>query len=188
MKVKLNKLAAILTLLTISSLTYAESMSSVIVKTGSFTLANKSQTITSAVTFDEMSSSIFAIEYEYKIKENLSWGGEYIGYKNTFTPGTNSASFTHVMFNIKKLFKVAKYVEPFIGIGAGASTVALSGSSSGGRAGGFGFQIMAGVKFPFEDFSAVVEYKMATGNPADKAGTSVNSTGSGIFTGIGIRF
>lgn len=174
-------------LIAMSTVTYAESRGSVSVKTGSFKMANKNQTIVGAVTFDTTSTSVFAVEYEYKMKENLSWGAEYIGYKNTYASSAGEASFTHIMFNMRKLFKVAKHVQPFVGIGAAASTVALSGTGSG-TGGGFGFQLMGGVKFPFDDFSAVVEYKMITANPDDKAGTSVSSTGSGLFAGIGIAF
>lgn len=187
MNIKLKKLALTFAFLAISTVTYAGGKGSVIVKSGSFTLAEKTQTITSTVTFDETSSSPFAIEYEYKMKENLSWGAEFISYKNTYSSGAGTASFTHIMFNVRKLFNVAKHVEPFVGIGAGAATVALGGIGSG-TGGGFGFQLMGGVKFPFEDFSAVIEYKMITANPDDKAGTSVNSSGSGLFAGIGISF
>ena len=187
MNTTFKKITLMMTLLIMSAVSYAENRGNVTVKTGSFTLANKSQTIVGAVTFDEKASSVFAIEYEYKMKENLSWGAEYIGYKNTYASGTGTASFTHIMFNMRKLFRPAKHVQPFVGIGAAASTVALSGIGTG-TGGGFGFQIMGGVKFPFEDFSAVIEYKMITANPDDKAGTSVSSTGSGLFTGIGISF
>ncbi len=187
MSVNIIKIIVATILISLSSLSYADGRGSVIVKSGSFTLAEKNQTIVGAVTFDETSASPFAIEYEYKMRENLSWGGEYISYTNTYSSGAGKASFTHIMFNIRKLFKIAKHVEPFVGIGAGAATVALSGIGSG-TGGGFGFQLMGGVKFPFNDFSAVIEYKMITANPDDKAGTSVNSSGSGLFAGIGITF
>jgi len=187
MSINIKKLVLIMSFMLVSTFTYAEGNSSVIVKSGSFTLADKNQTIVGAVTFDETSSSVFAIEYEAKMRENLSWGAEYIAYNNTYASGAGKASFTHIMFNIRKLFDVTKHVEPFVGIGAGASTVALSGIGTG-TGGGFGFQLMAGVKFPFKDFSAVVEYKMITATPDDKAGTSVSSSGNGLFAGIGISF
>jgi len=187
MSVNLKKLILIMSFMLVSAFTYADGNSSVIVKSGSFSLAEKNQTITGAVTFDEASSSVVAIEYEYKIRDNLSWGGEYIAYNNTYSSGAGKASFTHIMFNVRKLFYVAKHVEPFVGIGAGAATVALSGIGSG-TGGGFGFQLMAGVKFPFKDFSAVVEYKMITATPNDEGGASVSSSGSGLFAGIGISF
>lgn len=187
MNITFKKITFMFALLIMSTLSYAENRSSVTVKTGSFTLADKNQTISGAVTFDDKSSSVFAVEYEYMMKDNLSWGAEYIGYKNTYASGAGTATFSHVMFNMRKLFNVAKHVQPFVGIGAAASTVALSGIGTG-TGGGFGFQVMGGVKFPFEDFSAVIEYKMITASPDDKAGASVSSTGSGIFTGIGISF
>lgn len=188
MKGKIFKLSALITLLTVSMNTSAESYNNITLKLGSYTLGSSKQTIVSPVTFDTKSTSVFAIEYERKFKNNLSWGGELIRYKNTFTPGSNAATGMHVFANVKKYFDLATHVQPFIGAGAGASTVRLSGSSSSGVAGGFGVQFNAGVKFPFEDVSFLVEYKVISSEPSDSAGSSVDLSGNGLFAGLAINF
>ena len=90
--------------------------------------------------------------------------------------------------NFKKYFDIAKHVHPFIGAGVGGSSVRLSGASSSGTAGGLGFQFMAGIKFPFEDVSFVVEYKVIDAEPADLVGSTVDLSGDGFFAGLAINF
>lgn len=188
MKGKTLKLSALIMMLTVSMNTYAESYNNITIKTGSFTLDTQNQTIDSTpVTFNTSSSTVYAIEYERKLRNNLSFGGELISYKNTFVPGNSKANVTHVFANFKKYFDVTTYVHPFIGVGAGASTVSLSGGF-GGTADGFGVQFMAGIKFPFEDVSAVVEYKVISADPSDDFGSSVDLSGDGLFAGIAINF
>lgn len=188
MKVKILKLTALIAILSISMNASAESYNNITVKSGSFTLGSENQTIdTTSVTFNTTSSTVYAIEYERKIKNNLTFGGELISYKNTFIPGNSKANATHVFANFKKYFDVTTHMHPFIGVGAGASTVSLSGGF-GGSAGGFGIQFMTGIKFPFEDVSLVVEYKVISADPSDDYGSSVDLSGDGLFAGLAINF
>ncbi|MCW8901021.1 MAG: porin family protein [Gammaproteobacteria bacterium] len=188
MKGKILKLSAFIATLMISITSFADTYHNITLKTGQFTFGDKTQVIETAVLFDENSTSEFAIEYEIKLRNNLTFGGELIRYKNTFDTGSNNATGTHFFANFKKYFDVATHVQPFIGVGAGASTVRLSGSSSSGTAGDFGLQFMAGIKFPFEDISAVIEYKVISAEPSDDVGSSVDLSGDGLFAGLAINF
>ena len=188
MKGKILKLSAFITMLFISMNTYADTYNNITIKTGSFALDTKNQVIDfTPVTFNTSSSTVYAIEYELKLRNNLSFGGELISYKNTFVPGNSKTNATHIFANFKKYFDVATHVHPFFGVGAGASTVSLSGGFFG-TGGDFGVQFMAGIKFPFEDVSAVVEYKVISAEPSDDFGSTVDLSGDGLFAGIAINF
>ena len=188
MKRKLLKLSVLVTLLIMSASSYAMSYNNITLKLGQFYLGDTSQVIQTAVTFEEKSTSEFAVEYEYKLRNNITFGGELISYKNTFNSGSDSANATHIFANFKKYFDIAAHVHPFIGVGIGGSGVRLSGPNSSGTAGGLGIQFMGGVKFPFEEVSAVIEYKVISAEPADVVGSTVNLSGSGFFAGLAINF
>ena len=188
MKGKLIKLSAVSVLLSLSMTASAETYNSITLKLGQFKLADKSQVIKSAVTFDEKSKTVYALEYEHKLRNNITFGGELISYKNTFNSGSDTAHATHVFANFKKYFDVTPHFHPFIGVGAGGSGVRLSGASSSGTAGGFGIQFMGGLKFVFEEISAGIEYKVISAEPADLAGSTVNLSGDGLYAGISINF
>ena len=188
MKSDILKLPAFIIMLFICVNTHADTYNNITIKLGSFTLGDKNQTIDfTPVTFNTSSSTVYAVEYERKLRNNLSFGGELISYKNTFAPENSKANTTHIFANFKKYFDVTTHVHPFIGVGAGASTVRLTGGFSG-SAGGFGIQFVAGVKFPFEEVSAVVEYKVISAEPADILGSTVDLSGDGLFAGIAINF
>lgn len=188
MKGKILTLSALLAMVSMSFTASADTYNNITLKLGQFTLEDKSQVIVSAVTFNENSTSEYAVEYEHKLRNNTTFGGEIISYKNTFNSGSDSANATHIFANFKKYFDVATHMHPFIGVGAGASTVRLSGATSSGTAGGFGIQFMGGIKFPFQDVSAVVEYKVISAEPADLLGSTVNLSGNGLYAGLSINF
>lgn len=184
MKIKLVKNVMVSAMLLSSSFAFAAGDNSISIKAGSFSIDTTNQL---GVTFDDSSSSVFAIEYERNFKKDMSWGVEYINYDNTYSSGTGTASSSHIFGNFRKYFEVAKNVKPYIGAGAGISTVSLGGIGTG-TGSDIGFQFMAGVKFPFENISAVVEYKIISASPDDDFGTSVDISGNGIFAGIGFNF
>lgn len=177
----------------------SKNKSSLIVKAGTFKLANKSQTIGVPVTFDDSSSSVFAIEYEKMHKRDMTWGYEkmhkrymtwgveLISYSNDYALGAGTADAIQVMVNIKSYYKISKSVWPYVGLGIGVAGVSLGGVGTGsGRS--IGYQGIVGVKFPFKAVSAIVEYKYVSSHPEDSAGIKVDTSGSGIFAGIGINF
>ena len=172
-----------LSLFVMSFSLYAEHQSSVYLKLGSFTMAKKSQ----AVTFDTTSTSVFSLEYERKMRNNMSWGGELISYQNDYASGSGYAESTHVMFNFRKNFVVTKHFQPFMGVGIGASSATLGGVGSG-SAGGLGLQVMAGIRIPFEEVTMIAEYKIISAKPDDEFGNSVDISGRGLFFGVGMNF
>ena len=188
MKGKILKISALVTMLSMSATSFAETYNNITLKVGSFTLGTQNQTIDSTpVTFDTSSNSVFAIEYEHKLRNNTSFGGELISYKNNFSPFNSKINTTHIFANFKKYFNVAQHVQPFIGVGAGGSSARLSGGFYG-TGGGFGVQFMAGIKFPFEEVSMVIEYKVIDSEPSDLAGSTVDLSGDGLFAGLAINF
>lgn len=188
MKLKLLKTSAVIALLSLSATGYAASKGSIILKTGSFSLSTSNQTVLSPLVFDTSSSGVFAIEYEVRLKKNTSWGVEFITYSNDYTGGIGgSSTATHVTGNFKQYFDAGNYVKPFIGAGISAAGVTLSGQTNG-SAGGIGFQFMGGVKFPFSKKAfAIVEYKIISATP-DNTNGSVDTSGNGLFAGIGFKF
>jgi opacity protein-like surface antigen len=182
------KVTALVAMLSAGSIVHAANESSIIIKTGSFSLSNATQTIGgSSITFDDSSSGVFALEYERSMKNNLSWGIEYISYTNDYASGTGYADAFQLMANIRKYFDVSKSVQPYVGAGVGVAGVSLGGVGTGTGA-GIGFQVMGGVKFPFKAVSAIIEYKYISSEPEDSVGTTVDTSGSGIFAGIAINF
>lgn len=187
MKIKLIKLSLIIISFAISSISFARGENSLIFKLGSYSLATSNQTIVSPVTFDTASSSVFSLEYEHQVGNDVSWGGELISYDNTYSSGAGKADSTHVLFNIKKYIDVSANVKPFFGVGLGGSSVTLGGIGTG-SGGGLGFQAMAGVKFPLDAISLILEYKFISAKPDDVVGTSVDISGNGFFAGVAINF
>ncbi|GMR16397.1 MAG: hypothetical protein BMS9Abin31_0730 [Gammaproteobacteria bacterium] len=186
MKNKIIKIAMLVTMLASGSFAYAASGSSLNVKTASFSISEATQNIGgTTVTFDDSSSSVFSVEYEKNFGKDLSWGVETISYSNDIIAGSsaNDASTLIVMATVRKYFDVSKHVQPYIGGGAGVSVVTISGSGSGTA-----FQGMAGVKFPFDSISAILEYKFISSEADDDFGATIDVSGSGIFAGLAFNF
>lgn len=187
MKTQIIRATALIAMLGVGSIALAENRNSINIKTASFTLNETNQNIGfSTYVFDESSSSVFSVEYERRFGKDLSWGVETTSYSNDIISG---ASFSDkldtllVMGTVRKYFKVSKYVQPFIGAGAGVSVATIEGSGSG-----IGFQGMAGIKFPFDSISAILEYKFISSEAEDDFGSTVDVSGSGVFAGIGFNF
>lgn len=184
MKTKIIRVTALIAMLGAGSIVHAANGNSLNIKTGSFTLDSKTQNIGgSTVTFDDSSSSVFSVEYERGFGKDLSWGVELLSYSNDILASSNDADTVIVMGTIRKYFDVSKHVQPYIGGGAGVSVVTIIGSGSG-----IAFQGMAGIKFPFDRISAILEYKFISSEADDDFGATVDVSGSGIFAGIAFNF
>lgn len=192
MKSKIIGATVLVAMLSTTSIVHAAGEGSFAIKTGSFNMSEQTQNIGGFITtFDDSSSSVFAFEYEKNIKNNVSWGFEIINYSNDITLingsppiSSISADTMLIMANGKKYFDVSKSVKPFIGGGIGISAVDLNGASASSIA----FQGMAGIKFPFDNFSASVEYKLAMSDAEDSVGDKIDVSGSGLFAGIAFNF
>lgn len=189
MKNRILKITTLFTLLLSASLANAAGGHSLNIKTASLTLSEKTQTIGSrTVTFDDSAKSVFSIEYEQEFGQGLTWGVDLTSYTNDITastPSTSANDMSSVVISgtVRKYFDAGKYVKPYIGGGMGVSAVTIVGSGSG-----LAFQGMAGIKFPFDSISAVIEYKVISSDPEDDVGASVDISSSGVFAGIAINF
>ena len=184
MKKSIIKTTVLIALLSAGSFVHAANGSSINIKTGNFTLDSKTQNIGgSTVTFDDSSSSVFSVEYERGFGKDLSWGVEFLNYSNDIIANFNDADTIIFMGTVRKYFDVSKHVQPYIGGGAGVSVVTIIGSGSG-----IAFQGMAGIKFPFNSISAILEYKFISSEADDDFGATVDVSGSGIFAGIAFNF
>jgi len=106
-----------------------------------------------------------------------------ITYSNDIVAISNDADTAIVMGTLRKYFDVSKYIQPYIGAGAGVSVVTIDGTGAG-----IAFQGMAGVKFPFNGISAILEYKFLSSEADDGFGSTVDVSGSGIFAGVAFNF
>lgn len=186
MRKSIIKVTALIAMLSAGSMVHAANKGSFAIKTGNFNLSEKSQNIAGfIVTFDDSSSSVFALEYEKQLRNNVAWGYEFINYSNDVVLGIGDVLDTVLlMVNGKKYFDASNIVKPYVGGGIGISTVGLNGGTGSGIA----FQAMAGLKFPFKKISAFVEYKLVSSEAEDSAGSKIDVSGSGIFAGIAINF
>lgn len=173
---------------------YADNI--IILKGGNFSLSKTQQTILSTNTiFDEDSSGVIAFEYEWRGDSGLSFGAEVVSYSNTYTVPTGSGEIDALLLtvNVKQYFRdYSAYFKPYIGAGIGAGTADLStttGIAFDGSAGGFAYQLMAGLEFHFHDNLGVyAEYKYISSETEDSAGEKIDISGSGIFAGLSIHF
>ena len=168
------------------------------IKTGSFTLNKPDQTISdyyssTPITFDDESSSVLGVGYEFEFNNGVSIGGEMVLYSNDYTDGfsVGSADSALFMFNARKYFSPSDYIKPYIGIGIGVAGVDMTGPVWLSGA-GLATQFMAGVRFPFQGFSALIEYKSVSAKPEDDYyyyyNSSVDISGKGLFGGVSVDF
>lgn len=173
---------------------------SIVLKTGSYTLSNSGQTLeletTTSVTYEDDVDSEFALEYEYRINERVGVGVEYIAFTGNFnlvtdeTPprtGSGETEGDMLMLNMRRYFEMGQHIKPYFGAGVGYARMDMSGGIVG-DASGMGLQGLLGVKFPFDRFGLVAEYKLISSEPDDGAGRKVDLSGSGLFFGALVRF
>ncbi len=165
-------------------------------KLGSFKLADDSQTIISAQRFDSSVSSLYAVEGEGFINDNLSIGGEYLHYSSAFTavasgdPGKMTA--TVYLVNAKYYFgSSGNPWRPYVGAGLGAAVASFDGALTGDT-GGVAVQAFAGMQWRWQWFGLRAEYKFLK---ADTEGTNavggtekMDASGSGFFLGASFHF
>jgi len=166
----------------------------IIVKAGTFTLAKTEQTIISFdATFDDNSTSVFAVEYTRKFGDNFTFGGEILHYQNQYAMLSIPGEVETVVFtgNIKKYFDLAKYFQPFIGAGLGVATTNVTGALDG-SASGLAASFSVGAEIPFEYVGIHLEYKYlsATTDGETTGGDTAKFDvgGSGLFAGVSIHF
>lgn len=166
-------------------------------KLGSFKLAEESQSILSATrTFDTSASSVFALEGEWFMRPDTSFGLEVVSYSSDYsTPsnptGAGAADTTAVLFNAKRYFVPGSVWQPNLGLGVGAATVDFSATGAGGitgSTGGLALQVVAGVQWRRDRLALRAEYKYLNVDTEDDSNQKVDMSGSGFFLGAGFYF
>lgn len=183
-----------------ASVSYAEESvpkavkkNAIIVKLGTFTLAEKEQTVAgSNLTFDENSTSVFDVEYTRRFGNHFTYGGEIIHYTNTYNDFIDGEVETIVATaNIKKYFDVATHFQPFIGAGIGIASIGVTGSFDG-NASGLAASASVGAEIPFEYVGIHLEYRYINATPDGETTfgqtAKFNVSGSALLAGVSIHF
>lgn len=166
-------------------------------KLGSFKLAEESQSILSAVrAFDTSPSSVFALEGEWFVRPDTSFGLEVVSYSSDYsTPsnptGAGAADTIAVLFNARRYFLPGSVWQPNLGLGVGAASVDFSATGAGGitgSTGGLALQAVAGVQWRRDRLALRAEYKYLNVDTEDDNSQKVDMSGSGFFLGIGFYF
>lgn len=186
MKSEIIGATLLVAMLSTSSIVHAAGESSFAIKMGNIDLDNTSNAITGGpFVFEESSSSVFSLEYEKQVRNNISWGVEVVSYSNAPVSGTLAdADTVLVMGNARKYFDISERIKPFVGGGIGLTTINLDFVTVSGLS----YQVMAGIKFPFKKISAILEYKLVSSEAEDSVGETIDTSGSGIFAGIAFNF
>jgi hypothetical protein len=165
-----------------------------ILKVGSFQLANSAQTLDIIPPADlnfSSSGMAYGIEGEWRTATGFAFGLEVFGesedYTVTGSPTGGKTSVTNVFFNAKKYFRQGSTIQPFIGAGLGAASTSFSGDISG-SAGGPGVQVMGGIVFRWQKVGLYTEYKYVRAEVSDAASVKVDVSGSGLFAGLSVYF
>ena len=162
-----------------------------IVKLGAFQLSKDSQTVSGVgLTFDDTASGVLSIEGQYRMKPDLTLGGELLGYTNDWDSSIGSGDMDTgvLMFNIKKYFNTTKKVQPYIGGGVGFAATDLNGPGGTGTGSGLALQAMGGVELRFNKVGFYSELKWLGAKPEDEDGEKINVSGVGLFAGAAIHF
>jgi opacity protein-like surface antigen len=164
-----------------------------ILKGGSFRLSDDSQTLSGGITlsFDEDASSVFGIEGEWRLNDNVALGGEYFTYSNDWVSilGTSGEIDTGVlMFNVKRYFNTAKRIQPYIGAGIGFAALDFKGPGGRGTGSDLALQAMGGVAVRWQRIGLYTEVKWLSSEPEDDVGDKIDVSGVGLFAGLSIHF
>jgi hypothetical protein len=162
-----------------------------ILKGGSFQLANSTQTILNFSRDFSSAGLAYGLEGEWRWVNGFALGLEVYGQSQDWTttgsPSSGSMDVAYVFFNAKKYFRQGSIVQPFLGAGVGAASTTFSGSITG-SAGGPAVQAMAGIVFRWKKVGLYTEYKYEHAEVSDPASNTVDVSGSGLFAGLSVYF
>ncbi len=174
----------------------ARSGVTLILKGGSFQLANDSQIIALANRSFSAASLAYGLEGEWRLENGFAFGGELFGHSQDYTTTGSTApgdmTVIAVFLNAKKYFRPGAVVQPYIGVGIGSATTDFSGAITG-TAAGYALQGMTGVAFRWRHVGIYTELKYAH---AETEGTNtstglpeiVDASGIGLFAGMSVHF
>lgn len=167
-----------------------------ILKLGSFQLADKSQSILGSTLDFSSATAAWGLEGEWRIPTDYAFGLELGSRSHSYSSVVPGASghmeVTSVFVNAKKYFRATPIVQPYVGAGVGGVTTKFSGGVSG-SASGFAAQVMTGVAFRWERFGAYTElkYQNARTSGTDSvtgASVPVDASGIGFYAGLDVHF
>ena len=162
-----------------------------ILKTGQFNMAERTQNIAGAgLEFHSKSSSAIGAELEWRHVSGLAFGGELYRYTNklsgTTLPLAAEMEAVAFMFNVKKYFQ-ADYWYPYLGVGMGAAANRFSGDMTG-TGSGFAYQGLVGIDFRVKNIGIYTEVKYFFSDVKDSAGERAKIGGEGKHIGLGLSF
>jgi cell division septation protein DedD len=175
----------------------ARSGIALILKAGSFKMAEGDQTVGGAAsTFDTTSKPAAGVEIEWRSRSGLALGGEVFYYKNKFvlnlTPLTAEQEVYAAMLNAKYYLRAADWFYPYVGAGAGLAASSYSGDLSGDALGP-AYQGLAGAEFRFNGVGLHLQFKYLAATTEGKLATTgatekVKVGGAGVLAGISFVF
>jgi opacity protein-like surface antigen len=169
---------------------------SLIFKVGSYQLASDSQTILGLQRSFSAGGTGFGAEGEWRQPSGLAFGAEIFSHSHDYTTpavdGSGELTALHIMVNVKKYFRPASLVQPYVGGGlglvnasfsAGGGAAAITGNSSG-----FALQAVGGVAIRWQQVGIYTELKLQKAEAEDSSGESVDASGTSLFTGVSVHF
>lgn len=166
-----------------------------ILKGGSVQLASDSQTILGFERSFSAGGSSFGAEGEWRLANGLAFGAEVFSHGHSYTTpaatGSGDLTALHILVNVKKYFRPASLVQPYVGGGLGVVNVSFSGGGANGitgSSGGLAFQAMGGVAFRWQHVGIYTELKFQKAEVEDANGETVDASGTGLFTGLSVHF
>jgi opacity protein-like surface antigen len=164
----------------------------VIAKGGTFKMAEPKQVPGGLpTTFEAASRPAAGIEVEGRSESGFAAGGELFYYKNNLVlDGTGLSGRQEVaaiMVNAKYYLRLAGWLYPYVGAGAGTAVASYGGDFTG-RATGAAYQGLAGIEFRFEYMGINVQYKQLSSTIKDDTGLEVKVGGKGVLAGLSIFF
>lgn len=180
------------TLVVVAVPSYADN-TALILKTGSFSLADDTQSSAGLpLTFDENASGIFGAELEWRMASGAAFGVELLRYNNDWRSGIGTSGdldTTAFMFNGKKYFVNDRDpIRPYIGAGIGFASVDFHGPGGSASGDDLALQAMAGIDFRFNQVGLYTEVKYLSSRPEDDFGDDIDVSGIGVFGGVSVNF
>lgn len=144
--------------------------------------------------FDAAGNGAFAVSYETRKKHGLSFGVEYLSYRNSFTTTAGSegkANASAAMFVFKKYFERGDNLNLYLGLGVGGGpreySYQIGSVQYTDYASGLAGQIVGGLEIRTEgNFAFLFEIKGISFDTSSSFGANdYNPSGIGAFFGIG---
>ncbi len=170
-----------------------ESEIALIAKGGRFKLAQPEQLLVGAPsTFEAASKPVYGFEIEWRGSSGFAVGGELFYFKNNLVinsgiPLTVQQEVGAFLVNTKYYLRVASWLYPYVGAGAGYAAGRFSGDVTA-TAAGPAYQGVAGIELRFGHVGLNVQYKSFSSTIQDASGQKVKVGGKGAIGGLSIIF